>query len=151
MINARFFKQSVTQNATNQRGGILIESLIGLLILGLIGGGIMHTTARMAVAQRDMAVQTIAVSQMRTMLMTGKNSTGSDICTSAPSVQVPGSSSPVSIQVRGCEPVAMSISGVSIGGTALSPQPVTSPRTRVFEMGDGAQLLRIGGKINAGI
>lgn len=151
MINARFFKQSVTQNATNQRGGILIESLIGLLILGLIGGGIMHTTARMAVAQRDMAVQTIAVSQMRTMLMTGKNATGTDICTSATSVQVPGSRDPVSLQVEGCEPVAMSISGVTIGGTALSAQTVTSARTRVIEMGTGAELVRIGGKINAGI
>ncbi len=151
MISARFFKQSVTLTAAHQRGGILIESLIGLLILGLIGGGIMHTTARMAVAQRDMAVQTIAVSQMRTMLMTGKNATGADICTSAPSVQVPGSSTPVSVQVRGCDPVSMSISGVTIGGTALSAQTVTSPRTRVFEMGEGDALVRLGGKINAGI
>lgn len=137
--------------AANQRGGILIESLIGLLLLGLIGGGIMHTTARMAVAQRDMAVQTIAVSQMRTMLMTGKNATGTDICTNAPSVQVPGSRDPVSLQVEGCEPVTMSISGVTIGGTALSAQTVTSARTRVIEMGTGAELVRIGGKINAGI
>jgi hypothetical protein len=134
----------------SQRGGILIESLIGLLILGLIGGGIMHSTARMAVAQRDMTVQNIAVSQMRTMLMTGKNAAGGDVCAAAPSIQLPGSREPVNITVKGCALAPMSISGIKIDGAALAAQTISAARPRVFEIGTGAELVRVGGKINEG-
>lgn len=141
--------QVAGQMSPHQRGGILIESLIGLLLLGLIGGGIMHSTARMTVAQRDMTVQNIAVSQMRAMLMTGKNA-GVDVCGAAPSIQLPGSQDPVNITVTGCTLAPMSIAGISIGGVALSAQPITAMRPRVFELGTGDELVRIGGKINDG-
>jgi type II secretory pathway pseudopilin PulG len=137
-----------TDRLAKQRGGILIESLIGLLILGLIGGGIMHSTARMTVAQRDMTVQGLAVSQMRGMLMTGKNATGGDVCTSAPSVQLPGSQTPANITVQGCALVPMTISGIKIDGVAgSSSETINAARPRVFEVGDGDELVRIGGKI----
>src|SRR5690606_32889953 len=36
-----------------QFGGMMIESLVGLLILSLVGGGVMHATARMANTQQQ--------------------------------------------------------------------------------------------------
>ena len=134
------------QMLKSQHGGILIESLIGLLILGLIGGGIMHSTARMAVAQRNMTVQSIAVSQMRTMLMTGKAVGGGDVCAAAPTIKLPGTQTWASITVKGCTLAPMSISGITIDGTALSAQTISTVRPRVFEIGTGADLVRIGGK-----
>jgi len=139
-----------SQSPVYQRGGILIESLIGLLILGLIGGGIMHSTARLTVAQRDMTVQNIAVSQMRTILMTGKNALGVDVCIAAPSIQLPGEQGQVTVTVKGCAPAPMAISGITLDGTALTAQPISSVRPRVFEIGTGDKLVRIGGKTNEG-
>lgn len=128
----------------HQHGGILIESLIGLLILGLIGGGIMHSTARMTVAQRDMAVQTIAVSQMRSVLMTG-TSGGTDICTGvAPTITLPGSTTPVSVTVKNCTAKEMTVTS-----TAFGTQKVTTVQPRILEVGSGADLVRIGGNVNA--
>lgn len=149
MLSVSSTNQIAGQMPQRQRGGILIESLIGLLLLGLIGGGIMHSTARMTVAQRDMTVQSIAVSQMRAMLMTGK-SAGGDVCGAAPIIQLPGSQDPVNITVTGCAPAPMSITGITIGGVALAAQTITTARPRVFELGTGDELVRIGGKINDG-
>lgn len=148
MTHLNSFNQGTVQ-MDRQQGGILIESLIGLLILGLIGGGIMHSTARMTVAQRDMTVQSIAVSQMRGMLMTGKNA-GSDVCTTAPTIQLPGSQDPVNITVKGCAPAPMKITGITIDNVVLTAD-VTAARPRVFEIGTGDELVRIGGNINEGI
>jgi hypothetical protein len=136
---------------SKEQGGILIESLIGLLILGLIGGGIMHSTARMTVAQHDMAVHNIAINQMRSMLMTGKNGSGGDVCTTAPSMQLPGSQDPVNITVKGCAAAPMTINGITIDGAALAAQTVNAMRPRVFEVGRGDELVRIGGKMNEGM
>lgn len=137
--------------ALSQRGGILIESLIGLLILGIIGGGILHTTSRMTVAQRDMTVQSIAVSQMRSMLMTGAAPGGGDVCTDTPSIQLPGEDDPVELTVKGCGLGEMKISGITIDGAALAEQTIDAARPRVLEVGTGDALVRIGGRIDEDI
>ncbi|MCO8167168.1 type II secretion system GspH family protein [Pseudomonas sp. 21LCFQ02] len=51
-----------------QRGDILLESLIGIVLMSIIGLGMTYATSRAAVAQRDMKVQNIAVSQMRDLI-----------------------------------------------------------------------------------
>lgn len=140
--------QNTDQDHLSQRGGILIESLIGLLILGIIGGGIMHTTARMAVAQRDMTVQNIAVSQMRSILMSGTTPAGGDVCDAAPNIQLPGTEAPVAVTVKGCALTEMTISGIAIDGAALAAQKIDVARPRILEVGTGDALVRIGGKID---
>lgn len=144
---ANFINQRRSQLHKLQRGGILIESIIGMLILGIVGGGIMHTTARMTVAQRDMTVQNIAVSQMRNILMTGGVG-GVKVCDDAPSLQVPGNQNPVAVTVKGCAAVEMKINGIKIDGTTLAEQKVNAVRPRVLEVGTGNALVRLGGKVN---
>lgn len=149
MTISRFTDSAPSRAA--QGGSILIESLIGLLVLGIVGGGILHTTARVAVAQRDMTVQTIAVSQMRNILMTGSAPAGGDICAAAPSIQLPGATAPVAVTVKGCTVKAATIAGVTINGVALAAQSVNTKPPRVLEVGTGDALIRIGGKINESI
>lgn len=141
-----FTKRFKPFTGSHQQGGILIESLIGMLILGLIGGGIMHSTARMTVAQHDLAVQTIAVSQMRTALMTG-TSDGADLCDgAAPTVTLPGSTTPVSVTVKNCAAKEMTITSAAFG-----TQKVTTMQPRILEVGSGSDLVRVGGNVNAAL
>lgn len=157
MKNTAFIKRPIVSapyvvSRRKQFGGMMIESLIGLLLLGIIGGGIMHTTARMANTQRDLAVNNIAINQMRSMLMT-RTSAGADICTSVPKVNLPGSSSGtggsgstgVDVKVNGCASANMKITGVTIGGTTLGEQTVSAMQPLVLETGTGDSLVRIGG------
>jgi hypothetical protein len=105
----------------------------------------------MTVAQHDMTVQSIAVSQMRSILMTGTTPTGADVCVTAPSVQLPGSESATNVVVKGCGLAAMTISGIKIDGASLAAQTINAARPRIFEIGSGDSLVRVGGKINEDI
>lgn len=51
-----------------QRGDVLMESLIGLVLMSVIGLGVTYATSRTLVSQRDMNVQNLAVAQMRNVL-----------------------------------------------------------------------------------
>ncbi|WP_109513860.1 type IV pilus modification PilV family protein [Pseudomonas ovata] len=51
-----------------QRGDILLESLIGIVLMSIIGLGMTYASSRAAVSQRDMKVQNLAVSQMRDLI-----------------------------------------------------------------------------------
>lgn len=143
--------QNAGQSHQSQCGGILIESMIGLLILGIIGGGIMHTTARMTVAQHDMTVHNIAVSQMRSILMSGTAPGGADVCGAAPSIQIPGAEDPVVVTVKGCALTEMTISGITIDGAALAAQKIDVAPPRILEIGADDALVRIGGNIDEDI
>lgn len=148
MNQSQFIKRSKARSSLSQRGGILIESLIGLLILGIVGGGIMHSTARMTVAQRDMAAHTVAINQMRNILMSGVTPAGGNPCTTAPSITLPDNAQPQQVVVKGCAKAAMKISGINVGGTVLNNQPVEAASPLVFELGTDDNLVRIGGKVN---
>jgi len=128
----------------NQRGGMLIESLVGMLIMGIIGGGIMHSTARMTASQREMAVNHIAVNQMRTMLMS--RSTGAvDLCEQAPSISLPGAEEPLDVAVSGCAALPTSVSGVKIQGVDAPALTIDAIQPLVLELGEGDEMLRVGG------
>lgn len=131
-----------------QKGSMILESLIGLLILGIIGGGILHTTARVATAQQELAVNNIAMNQLRSMLVSRASASG-DLCTGNHSLTLPGQTTATRIAVNGCTSANMSITGVQIGGTALGAQTVTAVQPLVLEMGQGNTLVRIGGEGNA--
>jgi len=131
----------------SQLGGMIIESMVGLLILGIIGGGILHTTARVANAQRDLAVNNIVVNQMRSMLTSRSSSTGS-LCTGNHSLTLPKQTSATAITVRGCAQANMTITGIQIGGSALGAQTVSAIQPLVLEIGQGNELLLVGGQGN---
>ena len=127
-----------------QRGGILIESLIGMLVLALIGGGIMHATARMTNAQREMAINHLAVDQMRTMLMS-RSAGGNDLCTGEHSISLPGQEEPLALTVKGCELAPAKINGIQIDGVAIGEQTIQSLQPLVLEVGEDDALVSVGG------
>ncbi len=141
--------KSVNKSAESQKGGMLIESLIGLLILSLIGGGVMHSTARMTSSQHEMTLNSLAVSQMRTMLMT-RSDAGADLCTGSHSLSLPGQAEAQTLTVKGCATAPAKINGIRIGGSALAEQTVDAIQPLVLEVGRGDALVRVGGAVANG-
>lgn len=127
-----------------QIGGMMIESLVGLLILSVVGGGVMHATSRMANTQQQQAMNNIAVNQMRSLLMNRASANGTDLCTGQHKVKVPGQAAEVALTIEGCANANLEISNVKINGTALPAQPVSSMRPVVLEMGEDNSLIRVG-------
>lgn len=131
---------------SRQQGGMLIESLIGMLILGLIGSGLMHATARMTATQRDMTINHLTVSQMRTLLMS-RSSAGADLCTGNHTIALPGQAEPLAITVKGCAVAPAKINGIKIGGAVVAEQSISSIQPLVLEVGEGDSLVRVGGAV----
>lgn len=125
---------------------MLIESLIGMLILGLIGGGVMHATARMTATQRDMTMNHLAVSQMRTMLMT-RSSAGADLCTGNHTLALPGQAEAMTVTVKGCALAPATITGIKIAGANVGNQTIQSIQPLVLEVGQRDALVRVGGAV----
>lgn len=139
-------RNSISAKRFKQLGGMMVESLIGLLILSIIGGGVMHATARMANSQQQQAMNNIAVNQMRSLLMNRATAAGIDLCSGTHNLTVPGQTTPVTLAVKGCGNTAIEIKNVKVDGSVLPPQPVSSMRPVVLEMGTGNELIRVGGK-----
>lgn len=59
-----------------QRGDVLLEALVGVLITGLIGAGLAGVTARVLNSQHDAAVGAVLVNEMRNVLQIN----GVDLC-----------------------------------------------------------------------
>ncbi|MFZ2753433.1 MAG: hypothetical protein WAZ48_08285 [Lysobacteraceae bacterium] len=51
-----------------QRGDILLESLIGVLLTGILGAGIAHVSSRISVGQHDAKLENIVVERLRDRL-----------------------------------------------------------------------------------
>jgi hypothetical protein len=128
-----------------QFGGMMIESLIGLLLLSLVGGGVMHATARMANTQQQQAMHNISVNQMRSMATSRKGAAGADICTgNNHTVAIPGSQTAAALTVKGCAAFSYQITNVKIGGADVL-KTISSSRPVVLEVGNQAELVRVGG------
>lgn len=105
----------------NQRGDFLLESLIGMVLMAIIGMGIVHISSKANVAQHDMRMQEIVTNQMRAFLI--KNKMGAvDICTTAPTIQLPNDET-LTTQVQGCD----STTSADIGGITVTniPRPIS--------------------------
>ncbi len=117
-------------NLTKQRGEILIESMIGMVLMALIGGGVSMMTANVARGHGEMNVQSLAIQQMRSALVeNGFNST--DICATPPPVSLPNSVS-VTLSMQGCTSGARAVTSATIqdvGGTmaAVTVNDVPAP------------------------
>jgi type II secretory pathway pseudopilin PulG len=85
-----------------QRGDLLIESLIGLVLMAIIGMGVVFVTSKMSISHKDMRLQEIVVNQLRAQLMNNGNGV-IDLCTNKPQLNVPGIDlQPADIEVQGC-------------------------------------------------
>lgn len=74
-------------DSRRQRGSTLLESLIAVVITGIIGAGTASIAARISVGQHELRVEGLAVAQLRQML----NNSGEGLCgTMGNSVALPG-------------------------------------------------------------
>lgn len=90
MSQLRFTKPSLKR----QKGDFLLESLIGLVLISIVGMGEVYVSAKALVAERHMRVQEIAVGQMRAALMANKM--GSiDLCADGMNITLPGTPAPI--------------------------------------------------------
>lgn len=65
-----------SNSARHQRGDVLLEALVGVLITSLIGAGLAGVTARVLNSQHDAAVGAVLVNEMRNVLQIN----GVDLC-----------------------------------------------------------------------
>lgn len=105
-----------------QRGDLLIESLIGMVLMAIIGMGVVFVTSKMSVSQKDMRLQEIVVNQLRAQLMNNGNGV-INLCVTKPVLSVPGIQLTANdIQVQGCgSTTTATISGVQVTHV---PQPL---------------------------
>ncbi len=75
-------------NVKKQNGDFLIEALIGMVLLAIIGLGIVHTSSRATVVQRNMYLQEIAINSLRTALLQHRTGT-IDVCNNPPTIKFP--------------------------------------------------------------
>ena len=73
-----------------QRGDILLEALVGVLIAALAAGGIAHLAGRVNDSQRQAKVEQLALEQMRNKL----HDDGVTLCGTTPSLTLPGDLTP---------------------------------------------------------
>ncbi|MCR6685679.1 hypothetical protein [Pseudoxanthomonas sp.] len=62
-----------------QRGDVLLEALVGVVITALIGAGMAHVTARIVNNQHDTAVDALVVNELRNVMQVS----GVDLCADA--------------------------------------------------------------------
>lgn len=112
---------SSAQPLRKQRGDFLIESLIGMVLMAIIGMGVVFVTSQMSVAKKDMRLQEIAVNQMRALLL-NNGTRGINICANTPQVKLPGVlDSEIQVEVFGCSTTTATIAGVPIADV---PKPL---------------------------
>lgn len=112
----------------NQRGDFLLESLIGMVLMAVIGMGVVQVTSKVNVSQKDLRMHSILVDQMRAALIL--NSAGAtNLCSNPPVFNMPNNEQ-LQIDVQGCngttravETATISQGGVDVPVTGI-PQPI---------------------------
>ena len=87
-----------------QRGDILLEALVGVLIAALAAGGIAHLAGRVNDSQRQAKVEQLALEQMRNEL----HDDGVTLCGTTPSLTLPGNLTPT-IDVPCSDPTTVTV------------------------------------------
>ncbi len=113
-------KKTPRANLRLQKGDFLLESLIGMVLMAIIGLGVVFVTSRVTSSQKDMRLQEITVNKLREALI--KNGTDSyNVCTENLDFSLPNSEQ-VTVVKQGCNATTnASINGVTIVGI---PRPI---------------------------
>lgn len=147
-MKAKHLTDMPTSQNGSQGGGMLIESLVSVLIMAIIGGGIMHVTARMLNAQRDAAVTNVVVNELRPLIMSRTMPNGtSDLCgTGTLQVNVPGVEGEVAVTKSNCTAASIVIKDAANATIAT----VTAPQPVVLSLGNSSDgsLISVGGSSN---
>ena len=105
-----------------QRGDLLIESLIGMVLMAIIGMGVVYVTGKMSTAQRDMHLQGIAITQLRALL--ASNGTGTINLCDATKEKIKLAGVEVDADVQNCNANTTAVIGGSSGTTVTVPKPL---------------------------
>ena len=93
-----------------QRGDILLEALVGVLIAALAAGGIAHLAGRVNDSQRQAKVEQLALEQMRNKL----HDDGVTLCGTTPSLTLPGNLTPtIDVPCSAATTVTVTIDGLN--------------------------------------
>lgn len=87
-------KRSGVRNRTTQKGDVLLDALVAMLLACVIGLGPAYVAARATVVQTQGGMQNLAAVQMRSML----SQLGPALCNTTPSVNVGGQALDVTVQ-----------------------------------------------------
>lgn len=116
-------KRAISTSIKQQTGDFLIESLIGMVLMAIIGMGIVHVSSKAAVAQHDMRLQEIVVNHLRALLI--KNRMGTvDICAGVPNLVLPDNQS-VAIAAQGCDGGGTTTATIRGATIANVPKPIS--------------------------
>ena len=122
-----------------QRGDILLEALVGVLIAALAAGGIAHLAGRVNDSQRQAKVEQLALEQMRNKL----HDDGVTLCGTTPSLTLPGNLTPtIDVPCSDATPVTVTIDGHNY--------TVTPPREVSIEADAGSLGLSDGDPLSLG-
>lgn len=103
-----------------QRGDILLEALVGVLIAALAAGGIAHLAGRVNDSQRQAKVEQLALEQMRNKL----HDDGVTLCGTTPSLTLPGNLTPT-IHVPCSDPTTVTVTIDTIDYIVEPPREVS--------------------------
>jgi hypothetical protein len=112
-------REYMWQFKQKQTGEALLESLIGMVMMALIGVGIVTATSKMSLSQHDMRLQEMAINQLRTLLMNNNNGT-INICVTAPTITLPGLASALTVDRQGCNTTVTA----TVNGAPVTSVPV---------------------------
>lgn len=108
-----------------QRGDVLMEALVGVLLTGLLGAGMLHVAGQLAARQADLRAETLAMVEMRRLLRTQ----GEGLCDAPGGHQVSIGERQVSIQVE-----CGSVPTVGISAPGAGTLAVPAPREVVLSV-----------------
>lgn len=100
-----------TASRTTQKGDVLLDALVAMLLACVIGLGPAYVAARATVVQTQGGLQNLAAVQMRSML----SQQGPALCDTTPSVNVGGHTLDVTVQCG-----SRAGDSVTVGGKAIS-------------------------------
>ncbi len=123
-----------------QRGDILLEALIGVLVAGLVGAGMAHLLARTLDQQRQAAVARLALDGMDRQLA----ESGVQLCGTSPSLALPSALGDKAIAVACATASGL---GVTLDGTSytVTPPPAMTLTVAAGDLGlDGQTALALG-------
>ncbi|WP_273821513.1 hypothetical protein [Pseudomonas asplenii] len=125
----------------HQRGDVLLESLIGILLMATIGLGITYASSRAAISQRDMKLQNIVVNQMRSLL----EQNGALLCSSKASllvVSIPSQTDTVPITATCTNAPSVTVGTSTITGGTPQSSVVLTTRSQDSSLFGG--IIRVG-------
>lgn len=106
-----------------QRGDMLLEAMVGVLITALIGAGMAHVLSSISRAQHDTAVDALAVNQLRNVLQIQGVGVCEDSTLATGKQGLPAaikSQVQISVSCQAASPGVVTIGGVGFPGTVPS-------------------------------